>query len=368
MKSLRRILVLSALGILAAAAAAAEQPKIIKARLETRSVSGGLDAEIKAFTAAQQEPAWIGYAFPTTGRGHQSCCWNDNSEHYRNGCGHCALESEHGSKYEGMQTNDSTGGAASLEGPEQMIALLRVADHKVGKVRMFSPDCEVDAGGLRVVWLTGVKPAESVAALERIVLAGDFSDHDERHAAEGALSAIAMTGDPSADRALEHFVAADRPEKLRSQTAFWLGNERGAPGLRVLEAMAKSDPSDKVKEQVAFAYSVSREPGALDDMIRMAKEDPSGHVRGQAMFWLAQKAGRKAAEFLSDAIENDPDTATKKSAVFALYNMPREDGVPMLIQVAKTNKNREVRKQAFFWLGQTNDPRALAFFEEVLAR
>jgi len=42
--------------------------------------------------------------------------------------------------------------------------------------------------------------------------------------------------------------------------------------------------------------------------------------------------------------------------------------VPMLIQVAKTNRNPEVRKQAMFWLGQSGDSRALAFFQEVLAR
>ena len=40
--------------------------------------------------------------------------------------------------------------------------------------------------------------------------------------------------------------------------------------------------------------------------------------------------------------------------------------VEMLIQVARSNRNREVRKQAMFWLGQSNDPRALEFFEEVL--
>jgi hypothetical protein len=36
--------------------------------------------------------------------------------------------------------------------------------------------------------------------------------------------------------------------------------------------------------------------------------------------------------------------------------------------VAKTNRNPEVRKQAMFWLGQSNDPRALDFFEQVLSR
>ena len=53
---------------------------------------------------------------------------------------------------------------------------------------------------------------------------------------------------------------------------------------------------------------------------------------------------------------------------FALSQMPKEDGVPKLIQVAQTNRNPEVRKQAMFWLGQSNDPRALEFFEKVLAK
>jgi hypothetical protein len=42
--------------------------------------------------------------------------------------------------------------------------------------------------------------------------------------------------------------------------------------------------------------------------------------------------------------------------------------VPLLIQTARTNKNPVVRKQAMFWLGQSKDPRALAFFEEILGK
>ena len=86
-----------------------------------------------------------------------------------------------------------------------------------------------------------------------------------------------------------------------------------------------------------------------------------------------QELTRKVAEMgglaereISDAIERDPDTDVKKKAVFALQQLPDGEGVPMLIQVARTNKNPAVRKQAMFWLGQSNDPRALAFFEQVL--
>jgi hypothetical protein len=39
-----------------------------------------------------------------------------------------------------------------------------------------------------------------------------------------------------------------------------------------------------------------------------------------------------------------------------------------LIQLAKNSRNQEVRKQAMSSLGQSNDERAIAFFEEVLKR
>jgi len=183
-----------------------------------------------------------------------------------------------------------------------------------------------------------------------------------------ALMAIAMHGDPSADQAFARFTAPSQPEGTRKEAAFWAGEARGAAGVQLLKRMAKEDPSSDVRAHVTFALSISKENNAMDEMIRMAHEDASGHVRGQALFWLAQKAGKKASSAISGAIENDPDTEVKKKAVFALSQMPKEEGVPKLIQVAQTNRNPEVRKQAMFWLGQSNDPRALEFFEKVLAK
>jgi HEAT repeat protein len=91
-------------------------------------------------------------------------------------------------------------------------------------------------------------------------------------------------------------------------------------------------------------------------------------VRGEAIFWVAQRAGQKAAPEITAAIDQDPDTDVKKRAVFALSQLPNDEGVPLMIQVARTNKNPAVRKQAMFWLGQSHDPRALDFFAEVLGK
>jgi HEAT repeat protein len=56
----------------------------------------------------------------------------------------------------------------------------------------------------------------------------------------------------------------------------------------------------------------------------------------------------------------------KRQAVFALSQLPKDEGVPLLIEIARNNRNREVRRQAMFWLGQSKDPRAVSFFEQVL--
>jgi len=246
--------------------------------------------------------------------------------------------------------------------------MYRAESGKIGKMRVFSLGCTADAGGLNVLWLEDVAPSESVKVLEKFVASADASVAEHESIGKNALMALALHGDASADRAMESFVSPSRPEWLRRETAFWLGEARGAEGLQALEKMAKNEPSAHVRDQVVFALSVSREPGALTEMIRMAHEDPDGHVRGQALFWLAQKAGKKAESTITGAIQNDPDTEVKKKAVFALSQMPQDEGVPKLIEVATTNRNPEVRKQAMFWLGQSNDPRALEFFERVLTQ
>ena len=119
---------------------------------------------------------------------------------------------------------------------------------------------------------------------------------------------------------------------------------------------------------MVFALTQSHEAGAIDQIIDVARHDESGRVRGQALFWLAQSASRRAPAAIQAALTDDPEIEVKKKAVFALSQLPKDEGVPLLIRLAETHKSVEVRKQAMFWLGQSQDPRALQFFEDVLKR
>ena len=368
MRILRTILVGQiALGTMLCASAmqstqqTAEMPRIENAKIETRAVTGSLDATIRGIAAQAEKPQWVGYSVDQIAGERSVCCGN-----YRDGesCGTCNLEKEH----EGNTSTTKSTGGLKLEGARQLVVLFRLESKQVMRIRVASKDCTLDAGGLPFEWLTGVKPAESVALLSTYVRGADFEGHGDHGVEHGALTAIALHADESADRAFESFVTPEQRESLRRQAAFWLGAARGKSGLTILQRMAKNDPSSDVRAHVAFALSVSHEAGAIDDMIRMAHDDASSHVRGQALFWLAQKAGQKAVGTITGAIENDPDTDVKKKAVFALSQLPKEEGVPKLIEVAQNNRNPEVRKQAMFWLGQSHDPRALQFFEKVLTQ
>jgi HEAT repeat protein len=178
-----------------------------------------------------------------------------------------------------------------------MLVLVRVAAKSVDRIRVFSPDCVLDAGGRTLHWLDAVTPAESVALLRTFIGSND-------RVRSGAMAALAM------------------------------------------------HPQDV----------------AVPALVALARQDTSTKVRGDALFWLGQSAGRTVAGEITAAIENDPDTDVKKRAVFALSQLPKDEGVPLLISVARTNRNPVVRKQAMFWLGQSNDPRALEFFEQILGK
>jgi hypothetical protein len=104
------------------------------------------------------------------------------------------------------------------------------------------------------------------------------------------------------------------------------------------------------------------------DLLRLARRDDLPlETRRQAVFWLGQAAGQAATRGL-DSITTDErgDLEVRKQAVFALSQRPADEGVPALIRVARTSPIGELRKSALFWLGQSEDPRAVSLFEELL--
>jgi hypothetical protein len=361
-----KLLSITALLLGMGVAAWGQRPNITNAKLQEVSGGPSLKATLASIMETQSGPLWVGYRIPAQAKERSMCCW-DSVNQVRNGdkcCLGCRMDSERDSNFTGTSSN-----CAPPEPLPYAFLFLKYENHQVSRVRVFSNDCPLDFAGLPLFWLNDVKPEQSVELLVPIAQSGSSEgEWSHRDVASQAVMAIAFHDVTAADQALQTLIQPNQPLRLREKVAFWLGVERGKPGLDTLRKAVKDDQDERFREKATFAISQSKEPEAVKDLIDMAHHDPSSRVRGQAIFWLAQIGGRKEAAQITDAIENDPDTDVKKKAVFALSQIRNGEGVPLLISVARTNKNPAVRKQAIFWLGQSNDPRALNYLEEILTK
>lgn len=161
--------------------------------------------------------------------------------------------------------------------------------------------------------------------------------------------------------------ASECPLDAGGLTLYWLTDVRPADSIDWLNHLAQQDGSRRFANNATMAIALHADAHATDTLLTLARSGRNGDIRGTALFWIAQRAGDKAAGTITQALD-DPETEVRKKAVFALAQLPKDEGVPKLIELARSHRDSEVRRQAMFWLGQSRDPRALAFFEQVLSQ
>jgi hypothetical protein len=325
----------TALWLMAAALPLAAQPKLlINAQTDTKSAAAGLEQTLRPLIAAQTNPAWIGYSVPSV-RAFLGC------DYVRDGF--------------------NQPGVVHLEPPDHAVVLIRVEGAEIQRIRLLSPDCEIDAGNLPVHWLNDVKPAESVAYLNTLASQRDrYSD--------SAMRALAMHSDPAAEALLKRYLDPSQPSVIRVRAVAWFGSYRGKNGYEVIKNLVTNDQDERVRERAISTLGDSREPDAVDLLIGVARKDPNSRIRMAALSALNRRSGKKVLDTLQFAIENDPDLQVKRRAVSSLQSMPDGEGIPLLIQLAKSTKDVEIRKQAMNGLSNSHDHRAVMFFEDVLKK
>ena len=159
---------------------------------------------------------------------------------------------------------------------------------------------------------------------------------------------------------------------LRARAARDLGevSAREAAGYLVtLAARGRSGASAKAILPAVLADSATVWP----ELLAIARDTDTRprETRQEALFWLSRFASGVAAGRRNDPFTEDDEAASgdedlKTHAVFVLSQLPRGEGVPQLLEVARTNRSVRVRSQALFWLGQSGDSRAIALFESML--
>jgi hypothetical protein len=153
------------------------------------------------------------------------------------------------------------------------------------------------------------------------------------------------------------------------------------PGVTDLGTVSSHDATDflldlahgadgRVGEDAILPAVLADSVTVWEALLQLARDERlPRRSRRQAVFWLGQAAGDVATRGLTELVDDGGvDRDVKEQAVFALSQQRDGDAVPALIRIARAHPDREVRRKALFWLGQSDDPRALALFEELLTK
>jgi hypothetical protein len=148
-----------------------------------------------------------------------------------------------------------------------------------------------------------------------------------------------------------------------------LGVVRAGEAANYLVSVVGKDTPEGTTQAMLGAV-IADSASVWPELLAIAKDGsrPTS-LRNSALGWLAQAAGDSAAKGLNEMIA-DPngDRDVRRQAVYALSQLPRDTAIPLLIDVARKNRDPDVRRAAFNALGRSNDPRAIALFEEVLLK
>ena len=143
----------------------------------------------------------------------------------------------------------------------------------------------------------------------------------------------------------------------------WLNDVQPGQSIALLTTFV--DPYSREASSALNAISMHADPAADAAIDRFLAPTQPRDIRLRAVSALRNR-GQHGVDALKNLVASDPDQRIRERAVSTLGSLPGGQGVPLLIDLAKNGATTDLRKQAMRSLQSTRDPRALAFFEQVL--
>lgn len=221
------------------------------------------------------------------------------------------------------------------------------------------PDPEVQRQA--VFWLSQVGTDRAVNALDSILRFSKDPDIQDK-----AVFALSQHGSPRAQQALRVYTErAEVPEAAREKAIFWLGQSGSSENAAFLRSLYGRLKSDDLRKKVVFSLSQMGGPENGKWLLGVARDTSQGNeMRKQALFWAGQ-AGVPIEE-LTGLYANVADQAMREQLVFVYSQRDEPAALEKLIDIARRDPNPELRKRALFWLGQSEDPRAVQVLQEII--
>ena len=196
-----------AVGVLSAGNLHAQE-RITNAKLETASGAQGVGRAMRDI-ASRSTATWVGYQVPMVADDTRRLC-------------------------------DGRPARVFLEAADTFTVLARLEKGRPLRLRTFTPECDIDAGGMPVVWLSDVKPDDSVAWLASLVASQPDAAPRRDGLATRAVAAIAMHAAPAAVPQLISLATGTTSADVRRETMTWLARSKDPRAFKFLTDLITS--------------------------------------------------------------------------------------------------------------------------------
>lgn len=226
-----------------------------------------------------------------------------------------------------------------------------------------NPDPDPEVREQAVFWLHQVHTPEALAALESILM-----ESDDRELQEKAIFAISQrAGDGRAIEALRGYARrTDTPADLRADAIFWISQNRDAGGAEYLMELYPQLEDPELRERAIFGIAQSGGAAARDWLLERVRDrrEPV-EARKNALFWAGQVGG-DIIEELDGLYGTLEDREMKEQLIFVASQDGGRASVDLLMEVVRDEEDADLRENAIFWLGQTDDPRVPEFLMSLV--
>lgn len=114
-----------------------------------------------------------------------------------------------------------------------------------------------------------------------------------------ALAAVAVHEGAAARTRLEDVARRDRDLENRKDAVFWMAQVRVADSGSTIRELMRNDDNEELRQHALFAYSQSAAPDRIEALIAVIEDrDLSQGDRKNALFWLAQTESDQAIAYL----------------------------------------------------------------------
>jgi HEAT repeat protein len=216
-----------------------------------------------------------------------------------------------------------------------------------------------------VFWLGQTGSDRAVTLLEDVL-----KSSDDRQIKDKALFALSQHRSSRAGQILRDFAErASEETELREQAIFWLGQKRSEENANYLKGLYARVRTDALKEKIIFSLSQQRSFGNAEWIMNIALDPKESiEMRKHALFWAGQNGGASTESFAA-LYDKMSDSEIKEQLIFVLSQRGRDGkAIDKLMDIAKNDKDKELRGKAVFWLGQSRDPRALKYLEDLISK